>query len=74
MDQVTVHASEISRHNKLPKHCGICQALVCRYQKWNLDTWRDVHFVLVCLLTAVHLFCCHGLTVIFLLEVCAAVQ
>jgi hypothetical protein len=53
---------------------GICQALVCRYQKWNLGTWRDMNFVLVCLMTAVHLFCFHDLTVIFLLEVRSTVQ
>lgn len=68
-----------SCHNKLPRHCGnltseICQALVCRYQKWNLDVWHDMHFVLVWLMTAVHWFCCYDLTVTFLLEVCAAVQ
>lgn len=74
MDQFTVHASETSHHNKLPRHCGICQALVFRYQKWNLDTGRDTHFVLVCLMTAVRLFCCHDLTVIFLLEVRATLQ
>jgi hypothetical protein len=33
-----------------------------------------MHFVLVCLLTAVHLFSCHDLTVIFPLKVRASLQ
>jgi len=54
IDHFTVHASGTSRHNKLLRHCEICQALISRYQIWNLDTWRDMHFVLVCLMTAVY--------------------